>query len=73
MSTIHNSEQAVTRLESLFQKCNERDEALLAHVKQLALENEQLKRTLHKLRASSAMKQNTTSTMHSKLTDALRE
>lgn len=73
MSTIHSAEEAVAKLEAIFQKHNERDEALLAYIKQLAIENEQLKRSLHKLRTNNAMKHNTTSSMHSKLTDALRE
>lgn len=73
MRTIQTLEEALARVEDLFQKCDERDDSLLVYMRQLVAENEQLKRSLHKLRASKGIKGTTTSSMHSKLTDALRE
>lgn len=73
MGSIQNSGEAVARVEALLQQCNEQDDALVSYIRQLALENEQLKRSLHKLRTSKAGNGQSSSGMHSKLTDALRE
>lgn len=73
MNEIKSIEEAVRRLEYLFQQCNERDEELLSYMKQLAASNDALKLNLHKLRTARAPKPNTTSSMHTKLSDALYE
>lgn len=73
MQPIQTMEEAVSRLEHLFQISGIQDKSLIAYIEQLAAENNQLKLSLHKLRTSQATKANTTSSMHSKLTDALRE
>lgn len=73
MGSIQNFGEAVAKVETLLQKCNEQDDELVSYIRQLALENEQLKRSLHKLRTSKAGNGQAASSMHSKLTDALRE
>lgn len=62
-------EQAVARLEQLMQAANIKDDPLLDYVVELANENERLKKSLLKLRQTSYAK----ASMHSKLSDALRE
>ncbi|MCM3632305.1 MULTISPECIES: hypothetical protein [Paenibacillus] len=73
MQPIRTAQEAISRLEHLFHTSGMKDEALLAYIEQLASENNKLKLSLHKLRASQSSKAHTTSSMHSKLTDALRE
>ena len=73
MQSIKNIEEAIARLENLFQKSGIQDEALSQYIQQLAVENSRLKLSLHKLRTTQASNTNTISSMHSKLTDALRE
>jgi len=73
MQSIQTTQEAVSRLEHLFQISGVQDESLIAYIQQLAAENNKLKLSLHKLRTSQAAKANTISSMHSKLTDALRE
>lgn len=73
MKPILTHEEANRRLETLFQQAQIRDEELQQYIKQVITENDALKLSLHKLRTAQASKANTTSSMHSKLTDALRE
>lgn len=73
MKVILSTEEALNRLEQLFQASQIQDAELVKYIEHLAAENEQLKLTLHKLRTTIAQKGNTISSMHSKLTDALRE
>lgn len=73
MKPILTHEEATTRLENLFQQAQVHDDELKQYLKQLIAENDTLKLTIHKLRTAQASKANTTSSMHSKLTDALRE
>lgn len=73
MKAIQSTDEALSRLEQLCQANQIQDVELVRYIQQLAAENDQLKLTLHKLRTTIAQKGNTTSSMHSKLTDALRE
>lgn len=72
MDKIKTLEEAQTRLEQLFETCGKRDDGLTSYIQQLAHENEQLKRSLHKLRVSK-INSAAASSMHSKLSEALRE
>ena len=67
------SAQALEKLDQLFQQCGQKDEELIQYVQALALENEQLQRNIMKLRSNASTKSHTISSMHTKLTDALRE
>jgi len=70
MKSIRSSEEALTMLNSIIIQTDTGQKALYQYFEQLATENEQLKLTVHKLRSQANIR---TATMHSKLTDALRE
>ena len=72
MKQINNLEQALERLELLMKKADYNDTELKQYIIDLHQEQKELSKTVLKLRQAKN-KTNTTSSMHSKLTDALRE
>lgn len=72
MSKIVSLNDAINRLDKLMLQAGTQDEELRNYVLALYAEKQGLVQKLTKLRQTSA-KQDTTSSMHSKLSDALRE
>ena len=72
MGKITSLNEAMHRLDILMQQAGIQDEALKAYVIALHTEKQNLVQKLAKMRQSTT-KHDTTSSMHSKLSDALRE
>lgn len=72
MSSIKSLNEALDRLDTLMKQAGINDEDLKKYICQLHAERQNLTQKLNKMRLTSN-KADTTSSMHSKLTDALRE
>lgn len=72
MSSIKSLNEALDRLEIIMQQAGVDDTELKAYIVELHTEKQNLVQKVNKLRQST-LKSNTISSMHSKLTDALRE